>query len=101
HIVAGRSACYVYHKLKETDPRISRLRLAAVPKSYLPEPNTHWLYMDAGREDHEIGETVDAREHREEIIAIMRKHHSQRSDGESHIKNRGSDIGLCHFIVMN
>ena len=100
HIVAGRSACYVFYKLRETDQRVTRLRLSAIPKSYLPGSNTHWLYMDAGREDSEIGEITDAREHRDEIIAIMRTHHSQRGDGESHIKNRGDDIGLCHFIVL-
>jgi len=99
HIVAGRSACYVFYKLKESDPRITRIRLACIPKSQLPEPNTHWLYMDAGRDESEIGEVVDARNHHDEIITIVRTHHSQRGDGESHIENRGDQIGLSYFIV--
>jgi LmbE family N-acetylglucosaminyl deacetylase len=99
HIVAGRSACYVFYKLKETDPRVTRLRLACIPLAVLPEPNTHWLYMDAGRNESEIGEVVDAREHYDEILAIMRAHYSQRGDGETHIKNRGKNLGLCSFIV--
>lgn len=99
HIVAGRSACYVFYKMKERDPRVTRIRLACIPKSYLSEPNTHWLYMDAGRDDSEIDEISDAREYHDEIIAIMRAHHSQRGDGETHIKNRGDQLGITHFIV--
>lgn len=99
HIVAARSACYAFYKLKEKDPRVACLRLACVPKSQLPEANTHWLYMEPGREDSEIGMTVDARQHREEITAIMRAHRSQRSDGETHIKERGDSLGLNYFII--
>lgn len=99
HIVAGRSACYVFYKLKEQDSRVTRIRLAALPHSRLPKPNTHWLYMEAGRSDEEIGEIIDATEYRDEIITIMRAHHSQRSDGEMHIKNQGDNLGLCSFIV--
>lgn len=101
HIVAGRSACYVFHKLKETDSRVTRIRLTCISKSQLPESNTHWLYMDAGHNDDEIDEIIDARQYYDEIIAIMRAHHSQRGDGESHIKNRGDQIGISHFIVKN
>lgn len=99
HIVAARSACYVFYKLKETDSRVTRIRLGCIPKSYLPEPNTHWLYMDAGRDESEIDEISDARQYHDEIIAIMRAHHSQRGDGESHIKQRGDTLGISHFIV--
>jgi LmbE family N-acetylglucosaminyl deacetylase len=99
HIVAGRSACYVFYKMKERDPRVTRIRLACVPKSYLPEPNTHWLYMDEGRDEHEISEVSDARDLYDEIIPIMRAHHSQRGDGEMHIRERGDSIGISHFIV--
>lgn len=101
HIVAGRSASYVFYKLKETDPRITRLRLACIPDSQLAEPNVLWLYMDAGRKENEIGEVVDAREHRDEIIAIIRAHHSQRADGESHINGNAERIGLNYFIVKD
>lgn len=101
HIVAGRSACYTFYKMKERDPRVTRIRLACIPKSQLPISNTHWLYMDAGRDESEIGEVVDAREHYDEIVTIMRTHHSQRGDGESHIENRGDQIAVNHFIVKD
>ena len=99
HIVAGRSACYVFYTLKERDSRVTRIRLVCIPKSQLPTSNTHWLYMDAGREEKEISETVDGSEYHDEIIKIMRTHHSQRNDGESHIKHRGDQLGVSHFIV--
>ena len=99
HIVAGRSACYAFYKLKEKDIRITRIRLVCVPKSQLPDANTHWLYMDAGRDESEIGEVIDACKYHDEIIKIMRTHYSQRSDGESHIKQRGDKLGVSHFIV--
>ncbi len=99
HIVAGRAALYAFYKLKESNPRITRLRLACIPKSQLPEPNTHWLYMDAGRDESEIGETSDMRQYHDEIIQIIRTHHSQRNDGENHIANSGDQIGISHFIV--
>jgi LmbE family N-acetylglucosaminyl deacetylase len=99
HIVAGRSACYAFYKLKERDSRVTRIRLVCIPKSQLPVPNTHWLYMDAGRDEAEIDETIDACQYHDEIIKIIRTHYSQRSDGESHIKQRGDKLGVSHFIV--
>ncbi len=99
HIVAGRSACYTFYKMKEHDPRVTRIRLSCIPKSYLPEPNTDWLYMDAGHDDTEIDEISDAREYHDEIVAIMRTHRSQRADGEMHIRTRGDQIGVTHFII--
>lgn len=99
HIVASRTACYVFYQLKELDARVTRLRLACVPKTYLPTYNTNWLYMEAGREESEINEVIDATQYHEQIIAIMRAHHSQREDGEHHIATRGSSIGINHFLV--
>lgn len=99
HIVAARAACWAFYRLKETDPRFTRIRLSCIPKNDLPLHNTHWLYMEAGRDEREIGEVVDARQYRDEIIAIMRAHHSQRGDGETHIVRRGDALGLYSFIV--
>lgn len=99
HIVAARAACWAFYHLKETDPRFTRIRLSCIPKSNLPTHNTHWLYMEAGRDESEIGEVIDARQYRDEIIAIMRAHHSQRGDGETHIAQRGDALGLYSFIV--
>lgn len=101
HIVASRSACYVFYELKKQDVRVKRLRLASVPRSQLPEPDTHWLYMDAGRNDSEIDEVIDAREYRDEIITIMKAHRSQRHDYENHLENLGDQLGLNYFIVKS
>ncbi|MFZ2545366.1 MAG: PIG-L family deacetylase [Candidatus Saccharimonadales bacterium] len=101
HMIASRSACYTFYKMKERDKRVTRIRLACIPKSDLPQPNTNWLYMDAGRDDSEIGEIIDARYLHDEIIPIVRAHHSQRNDGEMHIREHGDRIGLSYFIVKN
>jgi LmbE family N-acetylglucosaminyl deacetylase len=99
HIVAARAACHVFYSFKRNDPRFTRIRLACIPRIVLPEVNIDWLYMEPGRTADEIGETIDARELRETIITIMRAHHTQRSDGERHIKQRGDTIGINSFIV--
>lgn len=99
HIVAARAACYAFYYLKRRDSRLTRIRLACLPLSQLPETNINWLYMEPGRPADEIDEIVDARSYREEIIAVMRAHHTQRSDGELHIRRRGDALGLNYFIV--
>lgn len=99
HIVAGRAACFAFYRLKARDSRITRLRLACIPEARLPEINTDWLYMEAGRSDAEIGEVIDAREYRDEIIAIMRAHHTQRGDCEANLARQGEMLGMNYFIV--
>ena len=99
HIVAARTACYVFYTMKQRDSRFSRIRLACLPATTMPESNTHWLYMEAGRRDDEIDEIIDARHLHDELITIIRTHHTQRGDGEQHIAQRGDNIGLSHFIV--
>ena len=100
HIVAARVACFVFFSRKQKDGRFTRIRLACIPKTMIDKPNTDWLYMEAGREEHEINEVIDAREHADEIFAIMRAHYTQRGDGESHIERRGRDVGMNYFIVL-
>lgn len=99
HIVAARTACYVFYDMKQRDPRFTRIRLACVPATTLPKSNTNWLYMEAGRTENEINEIVDARHLHDELITIIRTHHTQRGDGEQHIAGHGDNIGLSHFIV--
>lgn len=99
HIVAARTACYVFYTLKQHDPRFTRIRLTCLADTVMPHSNTHWLYMEAGRSANEINETVDARHLRDELITIIRTHHTQRADGEQHIAHQGETIGLNHFIV--
>lgn len=99
HIVAGRTASYLFETLKQTDARLSKLRLMCVPRSDLYQSNTRWIYQEAGRTDEEIDEVVDARHLKEEIKAIIRTHHSQRKDGQAHLEARGDDLGKDYFIV--
>lgn len=100
HIVAARTACFVFYKLKESDKRFKRIRLSCVPIEHIPVQNTNWLFMEPGRKPDEIGEIIDARKYQNEIIQIMRAHHSQRSDGEGHIARHGKDLGMNYFMIM-
>ncbi len=101
HIVAGRAACLVFYRMKELDKRFTRIRLACWPKAAFPATNTSWIYMEAGRAPEEISETVDARNLKNELIKVVRTHHTQRHDGENFLAWQGSDLGLCHFIVKD
>ena len=101
HIVASRAACLAFYRLKARDPRVTRLRLACIPQARLPEVNIDWLYMEAGRPEAEISEVVDARAHYDEIIAIMRAHHTQRSDCEANLARQGEMLGMNYFIVKD
>lgn len=101
HIVAARTACFVHCHFKKIDPRFTRLRLACICKDDLAEQNTDWIFMEAGRTDDEIDETIDASALREDILAIIRTHHTQRSDGENLIAHKGERLGIEHFIVRS
>jgi len=101
HIVASRAACLGFYRLKETDKRFKRILLNCVPYSDWPTDNTNWIYMERGRRDNEVDEIVDARHLHDQLLEIIRAHHSQRGDGETHIKNRGADLGLNYFIVKD
>lgn len=100
HIVAARAATWAFYSLKSKDSRVTRIRLTCLPRAMLPESNINWLYMEPGRAEEEIGEVVDARHLRKEIIAIMRTHHTQRGDGEGHIKRRGDSLGMNYFTIQ-
>jgi LmbE family N-acetylglucosaminyl deacetylase len=100
HILVGRVATYVFYVLKEKNKKVTRLRLACLPRARAKHENCEWLYMDAGRTPDEVGEIIDAREHLDEVIAIMRTHHSQRADGERHISVRGDDVAVNHFLII-
>lgn len=98
HIVMGRVASYLFYRLKASDSRLTRLRLACISRDQLPTHNCNWLYMEAGRTAQEIGETIDARAHLDTIHGIIAAHHSQRADATAHLKN-GDRIAINHFIV--
>lgn len=101
HIVAARAACLAFYRLKAHDDRYRRIRLACLPASQLPDVNIDWLYMEPGRPDDEIDEIVDARHLHDDIVAVMRAHDSQRSDGETAIVRRGANLGLNYFMIRS
>lgn len=101
HIVASRATCLVFYRMKPYEPRLDRIRLFCLPRENHPDLDVSWLFMEPGRGKSEIGVTVDARGLRDEIIAIVRTHHTQRSDGETHIERSGDMLGLEHFIVKD
>lgn len=100
HICIARVAAYVYCNLKEDDPRVTRLRLACITREQAPTANCDWLYMESGHPLHEIDETIDAREHLGTIIRIMRAHHTQREDCETHLKKMGDRVAINHFLEL-
>lgn len=101
HIVAGRSACLAFYRLKAAGLPLSRIRLACLAHAQLAEHNTDFVYMEPGHPTDEIDETVDARAVVDDIYAIMRAHHTQRQDGETHISRNNESVAINHFIVQN
>lgn len=101
HIVAARAACYAFYKLKVADRRLKRIRLACFPQKLVPTTATDWIFMEAGRPSEEIDEIIDARHLRNEILAVMQAHHSQRSDYDYNLRLQGDDLGLNYFIVKS
>jgi len=100
HILIARVACYVFCNLKDTDSRVTRMRLVCASREEFPTSNCGWLYMDAGRSPEEINETVDASEHLAVVHDIIKAHHTQRSDGEAHLKKLGDSVAINYFIVL-
>lgn len=100
HIVAARVTCYLFYTLRTSSLPVRRLRLSCIPASHLDRVNTDWLYMEPGRTPEEINEVVDARTWREEIIAVMHAHYSQRADSDAHIAKLGDVLGLNYFITI-
>lgn len=99
HIVAGRSTCYAFYRLKAEDSRFTRIRLACLSAQQTPTLDTSWLFMEAGRSDDEIDEIIDATAHQDQLRDIVAAHHSQRADGETHLRTMGDQLGVNYFIV--
>jgi LmbE family N-acetylglucosaminyl deacetylase len=99
HIVAARASCLAFYRLKADDDRYKRLRLFCLPKNQYENQNINWIYMESGRLPEEINETIDARGIKDDIMAIMKAHYTQRGDYENQIALLGNDLGLNHFIV--
>ncbi len=101
HIVAARSACLAFYRLRAQDMPMSRIRLFCWSKENQPHTNTDFVYMEPGRTDTEIDETIDGTAHIDKIHDIMRCHETQRGDYEWMIAKRGDLLAINHFIVKD
>jgi LmbE family N-acetylglucosaminyl deacetylase len=101
HIVATRAAALAFYRLKSSDSRMDRLRLACLPLELYPHMDNGWVYMEPGRSPSEIDEIVDARTLRSQILAAIQVHYTQRQDGETVIRTFGDQLGMNYFIVKN
>jgi LmbE family N-acetylglucosaminyl deacetylase len=102
HIVASRVPHHVFYQLKDAGLPLARLRLACIPRAQTGNaPSYSFVFMEPGRSDQEIDERIDNREYLPEILPIMRTHHTQRGDGEAHIKNHGEQVAIDHFRIVS
>lgn len=99
HIVAARLASFVFYRLKGDGLPLTTIRYYCANEEKVPAHNIDWIYADKGRSPDEIDQTVDARSYRNQIIEVMRCHHSQRADREQYLSIQGDDLGIDHFIV--
>lgn len=100
HVVAARSACLAFYRLKQKGFPLDKIRLICLPETRSRRINTDFVFMEAGRKPNEIDEIVDARDYIKEVIEIMKCHHTQRGDYENHIAALGDNVALNHFIVL-
>lgn len=99
HIVATRTASFVFYRLKEEGLPLTKIRYYCLSEEDSPIHRTDWIFANKGHAEHEIDETVDARYLRDEIITVMKTHYTQRGDCQTILKRQGDKIGLNHFIV--
>lgn len=101
HIVASRSACLTFYRLRDSGLPMKRIRLACLTHEEVPGVNTGFVYMEPGKTLDEIDETIDGREYTEKIHEIMRCHHTQRNDYETVVKYKGENLGIDHFVTRD
>lgn len=99
HIVATRTASLVFYRLKDEGLPLTKIRYYCNSEIVAPTHTTDWIFSDKGYADHEIDEVIDARSLKEEIIAVMQAHDSQRADCAHYLEIYGPQLGLDHFIV--
>lgn len=99
HIVAGRSACLAFYRLRTHGLPMSRLRLACLSHDDYPAIDTDFVFMESGRHSTEINETIDARDLVEQVREVMHCHHTQRSDCEAQIAKLGDNIAIDYFMI--
>lgn len=101
HIVAARSVCLAFYRLREQGFPMSRIRLACLPREEIPELNTDFVYMQPGLTTDQIDETIDASDFSETVHQIMRCHHTQRNDYHTVVRIKGDNIARNYFVVKD
>lgn len=101
HIVAARSACLAFYRLREQSLPMTRVRLFCWTHENQPEINTDFVYMEPGHRPDEINQTVDATAYLERVHEVMRTHVTQRGDYEWMVKKRGGLLAINHFIIKS
>jgi LmbE family N-acetylglucosaminyl deacetylase len=101
HIVASRSTCLAFYRLREHGLPVTKVRLACLPREVAPSVGTSFVFTEPGRTPNEIDETVDGTRFMDKIHEIMQCHHSQRGDYEAVASSRGNSLGINYFIVKN
>lgn len=99
HTVASRAATFAFYTLKREGLPLTRIRYSCIPLDQMPSHNIEWIYAPAGRPLKEIDETVDAREVLATVRSIVECHHTQRDDGQSHLRAQGDSIAINHFTI--
>lgn len=100
HIVAARSASFVFHTLKRQGLPLTRISYYCHSDAQTPDIAIDWIYADKGHSLDDIEVTVDARHYHDEIVAIMQLHASQRQDYQYCLQKHGRDLGLDHFLIQ-
>ncbi len=101
HIVASRSACLAFYRLRDAGLPMKRVRLACWSHIDHATLNTDFVLMEPGHQDNEIDETVDNRQSIDKVREIMLIHHTQRNDYEMMTTKLGENIAVNHFIVKD
>lgn len=101
HIVAARSACLAFYRLRDEGLRMTRIRLACMSTDDVPQIDTSFVFMESGRGSNEIDEIIDGREYTDRIDEIMRCHYSQRADYENAKALKGERLGMNYFVVKD
>lgn len=99
HIVTSRSVCQSFYSLKARGIPVSRIRLFCLTRTQFPRHDTSFVFMEAGRNDDEIDETIDASSVIDTIYTAMNCHKSQRADQMTLIDKLGDAIAINHFII--
>lgn len=101
HIVAARSACLAFYRLRADGLPMSRVRLACMSRDDIPAVDTDFVFMEQGHTSEEITETVDGRAFTDKIHEVMRCHHTQRGDYETVTQLKSDRLGINYFIVKD